>query len=323
MIEKIRPNRVFRTYHGGRRIEGFCRTPAFPGGTFPEDWTASTVRARNPGRESIVEGYGVLESGKVVRDLFPEGKGLPILLKLLDSDERLVIQAHPTREFARKYMDSDVGKAECWYVLSAEEDACVYAGFRPGVTKEAWKEVFHVQDTEKMLSMLWRLPVKEGDFLFIGGGLPHAIGGGCLLCELQEPSDLMVVTERVTPAGRVLPDEKLCGRLGFDRMFDVFDYRNFGSEKELRAFLSPAPKRVLENVTEIIGKTTTDAFTMLKITGSASVPLKSRFGICIVTKGRACVNGTMLEKGDRALLYECGEGIFIPEESGFEALLCF
>ena len=34
------------------------------------------------------------------------------------------------------------------------------------------------------------------------GGVPHAIGGGRFMVELQEPSDLMVVAERLTPSDR-------------------------------------------------------------------------------------------------------------------------
>ena len=59
--------------------------------------------------------------------------------------------------------------------------------------------------------MLHRIPVKAGDFVFVDGGVPHAIGGGCFMVELQEPSDLMVVAERFTPSGRRIPDAKLSG----------------------------------------------------------------------------------------------------------------
>ena len=105
-------------------------------------------------------------------------------------------------------------------MLSCDDNACVYLGFKPGITREKWQELFLRQDTEKMLGCLHKFPVKAGDLWFVAGGVPHAIGGGCLMIELQEPSDLMVIPERVTPAGITLAGQKLHGGLGFEKMFD-------------------------------------------------------------------------------------------------------
>ena len=205
MIAKLLPNRVRRTYLGGGRIDAFCgtagraRSPSAPNGgrgatalpemPMPEDWMASTVTAFNGTFEIEGEGLGRLEDGRLVKDVIG---ALPILVKLLDSDERLVIQAHPTVPCAKRLFNSPVGKTECWYFLpGTAPDACVYLGFKPGVTHEKWKSAFEAQDG--LLEMLHRIPVAAGDFVFVDGGMPHAIGGGCFLIELQEPSDLMLV----------------------------------------------------------------------------------------------------------------------------------
>ena len=100
MIAKLKTNRVYRTYTGGSRIDALLEGRKTEDGRFPEDWLASTVRAFNPGREDIVEGLGQTEDGTPICDLAPQG--LPILVKLLDAAQRLVIQAHPTRAFAWK-----------------------------------------------------------------------------------------------------------------------------------------------------------------------------------------------------------------------------
>ena len=93
----------------------------------PEDWLASTTQAFNGTREIEGEGLGRLEDGRLVKDVVGE---LPILVKLLDSDERLVIQAHPTVPCAKRLFNSSVGKTECWYFLpGTASDACVYLGF--------------------------------------------------------------------------------------------------------------------------------------------------------------------------------------------------
>ena len=42
-----------------------------------------------------------------------------------------------------------------------------------------------------------------------------------MILELQEPTDLMVCGEKVTPSGRVLADEKVHGGLGFMQKGDV------------------------------------------------------------------------------------------------------
>ena len=222
MTTKLRANRVRRTYLGGGRIDAFTgfAPDCSDGVPRPEDWLASTTTAFNGTREIAGEGLGRLEDGRLVKDAVG---ALPILVKLLDSDERLVVQAHPTVPCARATFNSPVGKTECWYFLDGTApDACVYLGFKPGVTRAAWRAAFEAQ--RGILEMLHRVPVRAGDFVFVDGGVPHAIGGGCFMVELQEPSDLMVVAERVTPSGRVLPEAKLHGGVGFEAMFDVYEY---------------------------------------------------------------------------------------------------
>ena len=46
-----------------------------------------------------------------------------------------------------------------------------------------------------MLDALNELTVGQGDCIFVPAGLPHAIGEGIFLVELQEPSDLSVLLE--------------------------------------------------------------------------------------------------------------------------------
>ena len=295
MIYKLMENRAYRSYVGGSRIDRLRGKSNCISGSFPEDWTASTVRAVNPGREDIVEGFGRTCDGTYIKDLI--GEDMPILVKLLDSDERLVIQAHPTRDFANKYMNSPVGKAECWYFIDTDENACVYAGFKKGITRDKWIELFNKQDTEGMLDCLHRFDVKVGDCIFIPGGLPHAIGGGCLMIELQEPSDLMVIPERKTPSGRVLADSKLHGGLGFEKMFDVFHYVGYSLE-EMRNELMPRRKPLSEAVSVIIGKSDTGIFSMYEVNASTYFKLSSRYAVMIVTDGEALINGELYRKGE-------------------------
>ena len=69
--------------------------------------------------------------------------------------------------------------------------------------------------------------VKKGDTFLIEGGIPHAIGSGCFLVEIQEPTDYTVRNERVTPAGLQISDFMCHQGLGFDKMFDCCEYEGY------------------------------------------------------------------------------------------------
>ena len=235
MLYLLKQNRVYRSYYGGKRLDKLCGKDICEDSQFPEEWIASTVRAFNAGREDIVEGPSVCEDGRRLADIIKEnpkkflgeeqfnkyGENMSILVKLLDAAERLFIQCHPTIPFAKKYFNSQFGKTECWYIISAEEGAFVYLGFKPEITKEKWQKCFDEQDVDGMLALMHKLSVKAGDLIFVEGGVPHAIGEGCLLCELQEPTDYMVIPERTSKSGITLTDRKMHGGLGFERMMDI------------------------------------------------------------------------------------------------------
>jgi mannose-6-phosphate isomerase len=267
-------NRVGRVYIGGKLFSTlFGDSPE--DGYKPEEWIASATEAYNPDMPKAGEGLSISTEGEVFCELlqrYPEhilgkrcaeldGAKLSLLVKLLDSAERLVIQCHPTVEFAKERFGSDFGKTECWYMLSAEEDACVYLGFKEGITREKWISLFETQNVQGMLDCLHRFNVKKGELWFVEGGVPHAIGGGCLMIELQEPSDLMVIPERVTPSGIALAEKKLHGGLGFGGMFDCFVYNGLSEEetkKRYRRAIAPEKNRMVD----IVDNTLTEKFSM-------------------------------------------------------------
>lgn len=319
MISFLLPNRVRRTYRGGGRIDSFCATSApSSADPVPEDWLASVTQAFHGGLEIEGEGLGRVADGRTVCAVLGDTP-FPLLAKLLDSDERLVVQAHPTVAFANEYCNSRYGKTECWYFLDCAPDACVYLGFRPGITRAAWEAVFDTQDVCKMLSMLHRIPVKAGDFVFVDGGVPHAIGAGCFLLELQEPSDLMVVAERFTPSGRQIPPAKIDMGLGREKMFSVYDYRGI-SEADLRAQYCPSPRAISQGVWEILGNRVTDKFAMYRLGNGGVLSLFRPAAIAIVTKGHGTLNGVAVQKGDRLFLHKEASVCTVGD---LEVILCF
>ncbi len=299
MIYKIKENRVSRTYIGGKAIDAFYGKDHCINGYAPEDWTASVTPSYNS-KSGLEEGVGYTEEGISVKDIIGEGK-LGMLVKLLNSAERLVIQAHPTVPFAREFLNSDYGKTECWYFLECEEEAYVYIGFKKGVQRSDWEKAFYENDSEKMLSMLHRVPVKKGDFIFVDGGVPHAIGSGCFMIELQEPSDLMVVNERFTPSGREIPEQRLHMGLGYAKMFDVYVYTGY-SYSEIQEKYCPKPRLIGEGLYEILGSIQTDKFAMYLLMNGSRLQTPKQYKIAIVISGKGMLCGKQVGRGDRFLL---------------------
>ena len=315
MIAKLKPNRVRRTYLGGGRIDAFTGfAPPDDGALRPEDWMASTTTAYNGTAEMAGEGLGRIDDGRFVRDVVGN---LPILVKLLDADERLVIQAHPTVPFAKARMNSPVGKTECWYFLpGTADDACVYLGFRPGITRAAWKRAFEEQ--RGLLELLHRVPVKAGDFVFVDGGVPHAIGAGCFMIELQEPSDLMVVAERVTPSGRRIPDGKIFCGLDLEGMLDVYDYTGMTEEELYARYVRRGMDGGAPSV-RIVGPDMTDKFGMWRLTDGATLALDGAGTVAVVTDGAGMLNGVAVRKGDRLVLHD---EVHVKVSGAVEAVIC-
>ena len=151
--------------------------------------------------------------------------------------------------------------------------------------------------------MLHRVPVAPGDFVFVDGGVPHAIGAGCFMVELQEPSDLMVVAERFTPSGRRIPDAKMHGGVGWEKMFDVYEYEGRTFEETCAKYVrrSDAQECVPFPI-RICGPDFTDKFSMWRLSGVGTLPLVGKGAIIVVTDGTGEVNGLAVKKGDRLVV---------------------
>lgn len=306
---------AWRTYMGGSNIRALHGQADTEDDYFPEEWIMSTVRARNSGREHIVEGQNMLaDSSMSFAQLIEEnpvamlgqehydayGAQLGVLVKLIDSYERLTVQVHPTREMARKLFNSEFGKTECWHVLGGRtidgEEPCIYFGFKPGITREYWKDCFDRQDIPAMLDCLHKWKATPGETYFIEGGIPHAIGAGCFLVELQEPTDYTIRVEQTTPKGLAVADFMCHQGLGFERMFDCFTYTGYTREEVEKRWKIPQKGNV------IIDSRQTDMFQLNRITVSGetqSLPCGDRFSGIFVLSGEGTLNGKPICKGDQ------------------------
>ncbi len=123
------------------------------------------------------------------------GGNFPLLVKFLDARENLSVQVHPSPEYAAEHPGAQL-KNECWYILAAKPGAVIYKGVRPGITP---KEFHNAIDEKNIEQLLIRVEVQPGQMHYLPSGTCHALGGGCLVAEVQTPSD---TTFRVYDWGR-------------------------------------------------------------------------------------------------------------------------
>ncbi|GLC79736.1 type I phosphomannose isomerase catalytic subunit [Lacrimispora brassicae] len=330
---KLSNERVWRTYLGGSMLDMLHGFNGKEDGHFPEEWIASLTAARNAGREKYTEeGLSKLAShpSKYLKDVIeadPQrylgkphveaaGASLGVLVKLIDSSERLGIQVHPDRVQAKKLFNSDYGKTECWHILGGREingeAPHIYVGFKEGVTRELWQELFEKQDIEGMLSSMHRYDVAPGDTVLIDGGVPHAIGSGCFLIEIQEPTDYTIRVERITPSGLKVEDSMCHQGIGFDRMFECFNYETLNRDETYkRRFIQT--KCLYESsggqINSLISYQDTPFFKMeeLEIKERLDVIQEDSFAILYVIDG----SGTFKTDSDKLQLQK-GEQYFLP-----------
>jgi mannose-6-phosphate isomerase len=111
----------------------------------------------------------------------------PLLIKILDANERLSVQVHPDDHYAQEYENEPFGKAEVWYVLDADPEARLIHGVKRPLTRAAARAAIEAGSLEDELDYV---EVSPGDVIMNAPGAIHALGGGILLYELQQSSDL-------------------------------------------------------------------------------------------------------------------------------------
>jgi len=127
---------------------------------------------------------------------------VPILAKFIFAGEKLSIQVHPGDAYAAEHEPArgGRGKTEMWHVLAARPGSELFLNLLPGVTPDSFRRAI---DDASLESLIARVPVSPGDSLFVPPGTVHTIGGGIMLCEIMEQSD---ITYRVYDYKRKGPD---------------------------------------------------------------------------------------------------------------------
>ena len=315
----FRRNRVFRVYLGGKLFHEFLGDEPVDG-NLPEEWVCSSVRALNVGHTDPLEGISLrLEDGLPFNQMLEEHKkeylgdrdDLGVLVKYLDSAIRLPMQVHPTRAFSKEHFGSPYGKAESWLILATRPDACIYFGFSRAVTKEEFARAVAASehDPNAMTAFVNRVPVQSGDVFFVDAGMIHAIGAGCLILEVQEPTDFTVQPEYYCGGYRLNDHEMYLG-LDPDVALDCFHFDKFGEETVRKGKKIP---RVMEQTAsylreELIGEADTPCFGVVRHTlQNGTFTLGTPASIWICTEGE----GEVLSEG-RSHKIKRGDYFFLP-----------
>ncbi len=160
----------------------------------------------------------------------PRGQ-FPLLLKLIDAGTVLSIQVHPDDETALKLHEPDVGKTEMWHVIEADPGAELVCGLAPGTTRETFAAAVAEGRVEQCMT---RFPAPAGTSVFVPAGTVHAIGGGILLAEVQQNSN---ITYRVHDWNRVDAEGKP-RQLHLDKAMEAINFSPAGPEPAQRAVSS-------------------------------------------------------------------------------------
>ncbi|MBR7177005.1 MAG: class I mannose-6-phosphate isomerase [Clostridia bacterium] len=186
------------------------------GDKISESWEVSV----HPDGMSIANGKSLLEYISQTPCCVDKANSpFPILIKYIDAAQNLSVQVHPNDEYAQR-VEGDNGKTEMWYIIDAEPNVGIYCGFKQDTTKQEFLAKVQDGTVEELLNFI---PVHKGDCFLIEAGTVHAIGTGCVICEVQQSSN---VTYRVYDYNRLGIDGKP-RPLHVDKAVQVINFNKF------------------------------------------------------------------------------------------------
>lgn len=323
-LEPIRlpANQPPQFYRGGDAIAALRGASTSDTAFGPEDWVGSTTTMfgqESHGLTSLPDGCWLRDAvradprawlGAKHVEVFGDSTGL--LVKLLDAGQRLPVHFHPTDAFAERHFDSHFGKTEAWIVVGTYgENPRVYPGFRKTLSKRTVNEWARDQDAPAMLGALNSIPVGPGDTVYIPAGLPHAIGEGVFVVELQQPTDLSLTLEW---RDFLASPEKAHLGLGFETAIETLDTSGWDEERL---------KTIVKHTAAVEGSTVdlladgSGPFFRADRVRPATAPSKTSsldpsFAVLVVMEG----TGTLRTEQGRAYPLAVGDTFVVPYAAG-------
>lgn len=278
---------------GGRRLLELFGKPLPDGGTYGESWEISA----HPLHVSrVADGPS---AGMSLVDVWMRRSPdpFPLLVKILDCKELLSIQVHPTDELAHRLSGESRGKTEAWVVLDVQPTGRIYAGFRPGTTRQEVEERLRAGT---LAECLHAIAPRVGDCVFLPAGIVHAVGGGVVLAEIQQTSD---TTYRLFDWNRVGADGKP-RTLHIAEALEAIDW-------QASPVVPSMPRPLGDGVEELLR---CPYFTLERHTGGKKtrtpVAHQGEMSLWIVVEGAVELSGP---SGFRKTL-GCGSTVLIPED---------
>lgn len=193
----LRFDPLFRRYlWGGRRLATMLGKTLGAGDDYAESWEIvdhgddQSVVDNGPlaGRTlgELMRGHERELMGRHAASGSAAGASFPLLMKWLDCNRTLSVQVHPNDAQAARLTPPDRGKTEAWVVVAAEPGSKIYAGLKPGVTREQLAAALAAGACE---TCLHEFEARRGDCVFIPAGTVHALGAGLVIAEIQQASD--------------------------------------------------------------------------------------------------------------------------------------
>jgi mannose-6-phosphate isomerase len=178
---------------GGRRLSGLLSAPLPGSGPIGEAWLLSD---RDDHQSQVANGplkgqtIGKLMEefrGQLMGKLAPRFRRFPLLLKFLDAHELLSVQVHPSDAHPELLPPGETSKTEAWVVIEADKGSHIYAGLKPCTTADDLRLSL---TNGTIVDRLVNIVPKPGEGVFIPAGTVHALGGGVVVFEIQQNSDV-------------------------------------------------------------------------------------------------------------------------------------
>jgi mannose-6-phosphate isomerase len=226
---------------GGRELERLYRKPLPPGVPIGESWEISD----RPGDVSVIANgplagkdlHWLMEnhSGELLGKAGPQGGRFPLLIKILDAQDKLSLQVHPPPAKAAELGGEP--KTELWYVAEAAPGAELYVGLKRGVTRAEFEQRIKAGSVAECFH---RVGVRQGDSMFLPSGRVHALGAGLVIFEVQQNSD---TTYRVFDWNRLGLDGKP-RELHIPQSLASIDFNDYEPSLLPRAFVQRGEHKV-------------------------------------------------------------------------------